>query len=122
MPPSSLAPPSSSSRSSSLSSTGPSFTDPLPDLDPDALVFLAGVLPFAWAAVEFWRRIAAGASFGTGKDSVIIGKDDSPADSRGRKVLGKGALAVAYALFAIAGGAVVVSLLAVAGGGGGGGE
>ena len=25
-----------------------------------------------WATIEFWRRIAVGESFGTGKDSVII--------------------------------------------------
>ena len=69
------------------------------------LVFLAGVFPFAWATVEFWRRIAFGESFGTGSDSVVfttIGEEDAPQSSRGQRVLGKGALVIAYALFAIA--------------------
>lgn len=68
----------------------------------DVWVFLIGVFPFAWASVEFWRRIAFGEPFGTGSDSVIIGTDDAPMDSRGRRVLGKGALAIAYFLFAAA--------------------
>jgi hypothetical protein len=55
----------------------------------DSIVFAIGVLPFAWATVEFWRRIAVGESFGTGKDSVIIGEDLNPESSRGRRVLGK---------------------------------
>ena len=53
----------------------------------DTLVFIAGIIPFAWATVEFWRRIAVGASFGTGQDSVvIIGEDNEPQSSRGRRV------------------------------------
>eukprot|EP00980_Cylindrotheca_fusiformis_P000194 scaffold36_cov127-Cylindrotheca_fusiformis.AAC.4 len=68
--------------------------------NPDVWVFLIGAFPFAWATVEFWRRIAFGEPFGTGSDSVIIGTDDDPLDSRGRLVLGSGALAVAYFLFA----------------------
>ncbi|GKY97977.1 hypothetical protein MPSEU_000755800 [Mayamaea pseudoterrestris] len=67
------------------------------------LVFIIGVIPFAIATYEFWRRIAFGESFGTGSDSiVIIGEEDAPESSRGQRVLGKGALVVAYALFAIA--------------------
>lgn len=66
----------------------------------DVWVFLIGIFPFAWASVEFWRRIAFGEAFGTGSDQVIIGMDDMPSDSRGRRVLGKGALFVAYFLFA----------------------
>uniref|UniRef100_A0A7S2KGP4 Uncharacterized protein n=1 Tax=Leptocylindrus danicus TaxID=163516 RepID=A0A7S2KGP4_9STRA len=77
----------------------------------DIAVFIAGIIPFAWATVEFWRRIAVGASFGTGADSVVIdpnlevvtiGEDGAPLSSRGRRVLGKGALAAAYLLFGIA--------------------
>eukprot|EP00568_Trieres_chinensis_P008745 CAMPEP_0183303860 /NCGR_PEP_ID=MMETSP0160_2-20130417/9148_1 /TAXON_ID=2839 ORGANISM="Odontella Sinensis, Strain Grunow 1884" /NCGR_SAMPLE_ID=MMETSP0160_2 /ASSEMBLY_ACC=CAM_ASM_000250 /LENGTH=183 /DNA_ID=CAMNT_0025466825 /DNA_START=33 /DNA_END=584 /DNA_ORIENTATION=- len=69
----------------------------------DTVVFIVGIIPFAWATVEFWRRIAVGASFGTGEDSVvIIGEDGAPQSSRGRRVLGKGALAVAYLLFGVA--------------------
>mmetsp|Transcript_10895 Transcript_10895/g.23599 ORF Transcript_10895/g.23599 Transcript_10895/m.23599 type:complete len:255 (-) Transcript_10895:1683-2447(-) len=67
-------------------------------------VFLIGLIPFAWATIEFWRRIAVGASFGTGSDSVVIsiGEDDNPTSSRGRQVLGSDALAVAYVLFGVA--------------------
>ncbi|KAL7578690.1 hypothetical protein ACA910_009828 [Epithemia clementina (nom. ined.)] len=60
-----------------------------PQLSPEAAVgiFLVGLLPFAVATVEFWRRIAVGASFGTGSDSVMfpqnnvttIGQDNAPA-------------------------------------------
>lgn len=69
----------------------------------DVWVFVAGIIPFGWATIEFWRRIAVGDSFGTGSDSiVIIGEDSNPDSSRGRRVLGKDALVVAYILFGIA--------------------
>merc|ERR1711939_1298572 len=80
----------------------------------DFLVFLAGIFPFAWATVEFWRRIAVGESFGTGTDSIVIGMDDSPADSRGRRVLGKGALVTAIILFTLAFGTIGFVLYSVA--------
>ena len=68
----------------------------------DTWIFVVGIIPFVWASIEFWRRIAFGEPFGTGSDQiVIIGEDDSPTNSRGRRVLGKGALVVAYILFAI---------------------
>jgi len=79
----------------------------------DFWVFVAGIFPFAWATVEFWRRIAVGESFGTGRDSVVIGMDDSPADSRGRRVLGKGALATAVVLFALAFATIGIALFSV---------
>jgi len=80
----------------------------------DVWVFIAGIFPFAWATIEFWRRIAVGESFGTGSDSVvIIGEDDVPESSRGRRVLGKGALVTAYILFAIAAGVLVLTLYTV---------
>lgn len=79
----------------------------------DFWVFIAGIFPFAWATVEFWRRIAVGESFGTGRDSIIIGMDDSPADSRGRRVLGKGALATALVLFTLAFGTIGIALVSV---------
>jgi hypothetical protein len=84
----------------------------------DFWVFLAGIFPFAWATVEFWRRIAFGESFGTGSDSVVIsnvsiGVDDSPVDSRGRRVLGKDALITAYILFALAFGTIGIVLYSV---------
>ena len=69
----------------------------------DFKIFLAGIFPFMWATIEFWRRIMFGESFGTGTDSiVIIGSNDSPQDSRGSRVLGKGALTVAYTIFVVA--------------------
>lgn len=80
----------------------------------DVWVFLVGIFPFAWAAVEFWRRIMFGEPFGTGRDSVIIGMDDAPSDSRGRRVLGRGALITAYVLFVIAFGTVGIVLYSVA--------
>jgi hypothetical protein len=78
-------------------------------------VFIVGVIPFIWATIEFWRRIAVGASFGTGSDSVVfsIGEDDNPESSRGKQVLGKGALVIAYALFAIAAAVLGLVLLSV---------
>jgi hypothetical protein len=79
-------------------------------------VFVIGVVPFAWATVEFWRRIIVGEPFGTGKDSVVfsfIGKDDAPQESRGRRVLGKGALLTAYFLFVLAFGTMAVVLYSV---------
>jgi hypothetical protein len=82
-------------------------------LNPDVWVFLAGVFPFAWATVEFWRRVMGGEAFGTGSDQVIIGMDDSPADSRGRRVLGRGALITAYVLFTIAFGTIGIVLYSV---------
>lgn len=97
----------------------------------NVVVFLIGLIPFGWATVEFWRRIAVGATFGTGRDSVVIpkpqdglldddgnplitiGEDNNPASSRGRQVLGKDALIVAYLLFAIAAGSVGIAVYSV---------
>ena len=75
----------------------------------DVWVFVVGCIPFIWATIEFWRRIAVGESFGTGSDSVVIGEDNNPSSSRGRRVLGKDALIVAYFLFGIS--AAVVALV-----------
>ena len=78
------------------------------------LVFAIGLVPFAVATVEFWRRIAFGESFGTGRDSVvIIGENDAPESSRGQRVLGQGALVVAYVLFAVAAGVLGLVIYAV---------
>jgi len=99
-------------------------------LDPTTtvVVFIIGIIPFIWATIEFWRRIAVGASFGTGKDSVVIpspfsetdddglisiGEDGNPLSSRGRQTLDRGALIVAYVLFAIAGGSVAIAIASV---------
>jgi hypothetical protein len=90
------------------------------------LVFIIGIIPFLWASYEFWRRIAVGASFGTGSDSVIIpspfaevddmimiGEDNNPNSSRGRRTLDRGALTVAYVLFAVAAGSVAIAVASV---------
>ena len=97
----------------------------------NVVVFLIGLIPFGWATVEFWRRIAVGATFGTGRDSVVIpkpqdvlldddgsplitiGEDNNPTSSRGRQVLGKDALIVAYLLFAIAAASVGIAVYSV---------
>lgn len=63
-----------------------------------------------------------GASFGTGSDSIqiqkpsvmrTIGKDGDLNKSRGRQVLGDGALFVAYVLFAVAIGSVGIAVYSV---------
>mmetsp|Transcript_15194 Transcript_15194/g.27547 ORF Transcript_15194/g.27547 Transcript_15194/m.27547 type:complete len:228 (+) Transcript_15194:131-814(+) len=91
------------------------------------IVFIIGIIPFLWATNEFWRRIAVGASFGTGSDSVVIpspfekdeddlimiGEDGDPNSSRGRQTLDRGALTIAYLLFAVAGGSVALALASV---------
>ena len=91
------------------------------------VVFIVGIIPFVWATYEFWRRIAVGASFGTGSDSVVIpspfeegeddliaiGEDGNPMRSRGRRTLDRGALTVAYVLFAVAGGSVAIAIASV---------
>lgn len=90
------------------------------------IVFVVGIIPFLWATYEFWRRIAVGAPFGTGSDSVIIpspfvddddmimiGEDNNPNSSRGRRTLDRGALTVAYILFAVAGGSIAIAVASV---------
>lgn len=102
---------------------------PIEQLSPTAtlIVFIIGIIPFIWATVEFWRRIAVGASFGTSADSVVIpspfsdddqmmvtiGEDDNPESSRGRRTLDRGALTVAYVLFAVAAGSVGLAIASV---------
>ena len=83
----------------------------------DTGVFVIGCIPFVWATWEFWRRIAVGASFGTGKDAIVFDTGDDADEDQvrrfgGRRVLGKGALAVAYVLFAAAGGSVLLAVYA----------
>lgn len=82
----------------------------------DTTVFAIGCFPFAWATWSFWTRIANGQSFGTGSDSIVFGTGDADEDQLrrfgGRRVLGKGALAIAYVLFAAAGGSVLLALVA----------
>lgn len=80
----------------------------------DVWIFIAGIIPFGWATIEFWRRIAVGQPFGTGKDSIYIGQDNAPTESRGRRVLDRGAFLVAYLLFGIAAAAIAITLFSVA--------
>ena len=94
------------------------------------IVFIIGIIPFIWATIEFWRRIAVGLPFGTGKDSILIrpeqsssssesenvvtiGEDNNPRSSRGRQVLGKGAIVVAYILFGVAAFSVGIAVFSV---------
>ena len=75
------------------------------------IVFIIGVIPFIIATYEFWRRIAVGATFGTGNDSVVfptttsitttttIGEDNAPNSSRGKQILGQDSLITAYLIF-----------------------
>ena len=99
------------SGSSLLSAVSPTI-DPAAALSKETAfaVFIVGLIPFAIATVEFWRRIAVGASFGTADPVYFtIGEDDAPSSSRGKQVLGKGALVIAYAIFAVV--AVVLGLV-----------
>jgi hypothetical protein len=93
------------------------------------IVFIIGIIPFIWATIEFWRRIAVGATFGTGSDSVVIpspfdntkdddglisiGEDGNPMSSRGRRTLDRGALTVAYVLFGVAAFSVGIAVASV---------
>jgi hypothetical protein len=82
------------------------------------LIFLVGLIPFAVATVEFWRRIRFGESFGTGNDSVVftdvsIGEDNAPLSSRGNRVLGSGALITAIILFAVAAAVIALAVVSV---------
>jgi len=108
------------------------------DLLLNTIVFLAGLIPFLYAAKEFWTRIAFGQTFGTGNDPVVFpkkvgeekviivkerkrpigreGKNTIGMDAdtnRGRKELGTDALVFAYVLMFLAGGVVLLVGLAV---------
>ena len=79
-------------------------------------VFIVGVIPFAIATYEFWRRIAVGESFGTTSDSVVftIGEDtEDRMNSRGQQVLGKDALITAYVIFAVVAAVLLLVLTSV---------
>lgn len=77
-------------------------------------VFIVGLIPFGIATVEFWRRIAVRASFGTADPVVFsIGENDAQASSRGKQVLGKDALVTAYIIFAIVAAVLGIVLFSV---------
>lgn len=112
-----------------ITQTPPPLPSAVEGLSPttNTIVFVLGLIPFVWATYEFWSRIAVGASFGTGADSIqirpgassdgggktIIGEDGNLSKSRGRRVLGDDALVVAYVLFAIAIGSVGIAVYSV---------
>ena len=79
----------------------------------DSVIFLIGCVPFVWAAIEFWTRIANGDSFGTGKDSVVIQPLGQQYEGS-KRVLGQDAMTAAYILFALAGASAVLVLVGVA--------
>lgn len=68
----------------------------------DTIIFLIGCVPFVWAGIEFWRRIAVGDPFGTGKDSVIINDSSGNRPQPVRRVLGQDAIIAARILFGLA--------------------
>ena len=108
-----------------LPSAAPGVYEPRGVTPQDTVVFLIGTVPFLWAAWEFWRRIAVGASFGTGKDSIVIAPeiadglvDDADEDQLrrfgGRRVLGNDAISAAYVLMTVAAGSVALALYSAA--------
>ena len=70
-------------------------------------------VPFVWAGIEFWRRIAVGDPFGTGTDSVIINDTSGNRTRAVRRVLGQDAIIAARILFGIAGVSGAILLYAV---------
>jgi len=92
-----------------MAASSPGVTATTPAVSSDGMlsqetaiaVFVVGLIPFAIATVEFWRRIAVGASFGTNQPVVFIGQDDNPNSSRGKQVLGRDSLITAYVIFAV---------------------
>lgn len=89
----------------------------------DSVIFVIGCIPFVWAGIEFWRRIAVGDPFGTGVDSVIIEDSSGNRPKPVRRVLGQDAIIAARLLFffAILSGLLVIpaayDVLTTAGGG-----
>lgn len=68
----------------------------------DTFIFVLGCVPFVWAGIEFWRRIAVGDAFGTGRDSVIINDTSGNRSRAVRRVLGQDAIIAARILFGLA--------------------
>ena len=78
----------------------------------DTVIFVIGCVPFVWAGIEFWRRIAVGDPFGTGQDSVIINDSSGNRPSPVRRVLGQDAIIAARILFGLAFASGVLVLIA----------
>ena len=77
----------------------------------DTVVFVLGCIPFVYAGIEFWTRIANGDSFGTGKDSVVIQPLGQQYEGN-KRVLGADALIAARILFGIAFASAVLVVVA----------
>merc|ERR1719454_2340045 len=77
----------------------------------DSVIFVLGCVPFVYAGIEFWTRIANGDSFGTGKDSVVI-KPLGEQYEGNKRVLGQDAMIAARVLFGIAGASAVLVIVA----------
>ena len=77
-----------------------------------AVIFVLGCVPFVYAGIEFWTRIANGDSFGTGKDSVVIKPLGEQYDGN-KRVLGQDAMIAARILFGIAGASAVLVVVSV---------
>ena len=77
----------------------------------DTVIFVLGCIPFVYAGIEFWTRIANGDSFGTGRDSVVIQPLGQQYEGN-KRVLGADALIAARILFGIAGASAVLVLVA----------
>lgn len=78
----------------------------------DTFIFVLGCVPFVWAGIEFWRRIAVGDPFGTGSDSVIINDTSGNRKTPVRRVLGQDAILAARILFGLAFASGVLVLIA----------
>ena len=78
----------------------------------DTVIFVLGCVPFVWAGIEFWRRIAVGDSFGTGTDSVVILDSSGNRPKPVRRVLGTDAIIAARILFGIAFASAALVLIA----------
>ena len=76
------------------------------------MIFVLGCVPFVYAGIEFWTRIANGDSFGTGKDSVVIKPLGEQYDGN-KRVLGQDAMIAARILFGIAGASAVLVVVSV---------
>ena len=68
----------------------------------DTIVFILGTVPFLWATVEFWRRIANGDPFGSGSDQIYLNDTSGNRPKGVRRVLGQDAIIAARILFALA--------------------
>ena len=87
-----------------ISSAGETVTtfEPRGITPEDTVIFLLGCVPFVWAGIEFWRRIAVGESFGTGRDSVVILDSSGNRPKPLKRVLGDDAIIAARILFGLA--------------------